>query len=159
MARTISQTALQAMLAQQTDQIFLVTLQIDHPNLSAPLRFVNDTQDLLKGGNTYTGWPFQIKFPEDTEDNTPRVTISIDNVDQTIIREIRAMEAAPDITIEVVLKSSPDTTELGPFTMELKTVDYDELTISGTISYEEDFLNEPFPADSFTPKTAPGIYA
>lgn len=159
MSRTISQSALQAMLAQQTDEVVLVALQIDHADMAAPLKFVNDTQDLTRADGEYIGFPFQIKFPEDTEDNTPQVSIVIDNVDQRVIKEIRALQGPPDITIEIILRSQPDTPEVGPLTMKLKKVDYNALAISGTISYSEDFLNEPYPKNKFTPKTAAGMFS
>lgn len=158
MSRTVSQTALQALLSQETDQIFLVTLKIDHSTLSEPLLFVNDQQDLTRSDGTYLAFPFQIRFPDDTEDNTPQVSIVIDNVDQRVIKTIRSLSTAPSITIEIVLRSQPNTPELGPFTMDLKGVDYDALQIRGEIGYEQDFLNEGFPADEFTPKTAVGMF-
>lgn len=159
MSRTISATALQAVLAQETDEIVLVTLKIDHSSLASPLLFVNDKQDLIRSDGTYVAFPFEVKFPEDTQDNTPKVNIVIDNVDQQVITALRQISSRPTITINIVLKSSPDTPEIGPLSMELKSVDYDALQISGNIGYEEDFLNEPFPSLEFTPKTAAGMFA
>lgn len=159
MSRQISQSALQAVLAQETDEIILVALKIDHANLDSPLLFVNDTQDLTRSDGTYLAFPFEIGFPDDTEDNNPKVSIVIDNVDQRVIEELRALETKPEITIEIILRSQPNTPEMGPFTMDLKKVDYDDMQIRGEIGYEEDFLNEPVPGKKFTPKTAPGMFS
>lgn len=159
MSRQISQSALQAVLAQETDEIILVALKIDHTTLDSPLLFVNDTQDLVRSDGTYLAFPFEIKFPDDSEDDVPTVNIVIDNVDQRVIEELRAIEGRPEITIEIILRSQPNTPEMGPFTMKLKGADYDTMQIRGEIGYEEDFLNQKFPAGSFNPRTAVGMFS
>lgn len=158
MARNISQTAMQAMLARETGEQFLFTLKIDHADLDSPLKFVNDTQDLQRADGTYLAFPFEVNLPTDRQDDIPKVQLAIDNVDQRIIKAIRPLQTKPQITINIVLRSSPDTIEAGPFTMELKKVDYDAHRIRGDIGYEEDFLNEQIPVSSFTPQSTPGLF-
>lgn len=156
--RNISINALQAMLASETDEIFLFTLKISHSSLEDDLLFVNDTQDLERSDGTYQAFPFQVVLPEDSDESNLNMSVVIDNVDQQVIQIIRNLSTSPTIEISVVLKSSPNTIEAGPFEMRLKDVDYDALTISGTVGYDEDFLNEPFPAHQFTPQTTPNLF-
>lgn len=61
------------------------------------------------------------------------------------------------VTLSLVMASTPDTIEAGPFTFNLREVEYDAEFVSGNLLFE-DILNEPFPADSFTPARFPGLF-
>lgn len=156
--RQVSQTALQALLAQQTGEIFLTIIKIDHPDLASPFRFVNDHAQLVRSDGTYLPAAFEFQLPNDSEDNVPTGELVMDNVDRQIIQAVRPLKVAPDIEINIVLHSSPNTVELGPIQFKLKEFSYDAQTIRGSVGYEEDFLNEGYPKDSFTPRTAQGIF-
>jgi hypothetical protein len=58
---------------------------------------------------------------------------------------------------EVVLASSPDTVEAGPFTMTLVAAEYDALVVTGELAFE-DVLNEPFPGHGYIPSEYPGLF-
>ena len=49
MPREVSLPALRGMLAQETGEVYLTRLTIDHASLSEPLRFVNDGQTMVVG--------------------------------------------------------------------------------------------------------------
>ena len=154
-----SLNALHAMLAEQTDEVFLACVTIDHPSMATPIRVVNDTQDLARSAGTFTAFPFEITLPPDTDDTAvPQVQLSIDNVDRQIVDAIRGLSSAPSVTLEVVMASSPDTVEAGPFAFELTNAQYDALVVTGTLGYEDDLLNQPFPADTFTPGNSAGVF-
>lgn len=159
MAREVSQTALQAVLAEETNKVFLACLKISHPDMATDIRVVHDKQDLTRSDGTYIAFPFKVNLPSDSEDNIPKVNITIGNVDQTIIKELRKLTDPPTIRLEVVLASSPNTVEVGPFDFELKNISYDAFQITGELGYAEDFLNEPFPKDTFNPNTARGMFS
>jgi len=156
--RQVSTTALQAMLAQQTDQIFLTCVKISHGSLSSDLRFVNDTQNLSRSDGTYMAAAFEFRLPTDQEDNVPRGQIVLDNTDRQIIQAVRPLNEAPDIEVSIVLRSSPNTIEVGPMSFKLKEFRYDESTISGSLGYEEEFLNASFPKSTFNPRSTPGVF-
>lgn len=156
--RQISATALEAVLAQETDEVFLTIVKISHPTLGSDLRFVNDHAQLVRSDGTYLPAAFEFRLPDDQEDNIPRGEIVLDNVDRQIIAAVRPLQSAPEIEVNVVLASSPNTVEIGPMQFKLKKFDYNELTIRGRLGYDEDFLNEGFPKESFNPRTTPGIF-
>jgi len=158
MPRDISLTALQSILAQETEEIWLVCLTITHADLSAPIRLVNDRQDLTRTAGTFSAFPFEVALPSDEERETPKASITIDNVDRTVIQALRDVTSAPEVTIEVVLLDSPNTVEAGPFVFQMHSVSYNAGTLQGELGYESDFLNEGFPAESFTPNTAQGLF-
>jgi len=155
--RQLSQTALEAVLAPQTEQVFLVLVEIDHETLAGPLRFVRNTEPITHNGNTYDPVAFDINLPASGEDGTPRASITIDNVDRRLTDTIRSVTSRPTITLKIVLASSPDTVELGPAEFKLERVSYDEMQIEGDLVYE-DFLTLEYPADQFDPFNFPGLF-
>lgn len=158
MPRQISQTALQSLLEEETDQIWLACLTIDHEDMAEAIRVVHDKQDLQRNDGLYIAFPFKVTLPSDTEDEIPRVRISIGNVDRRIIKEIRQLTSAPDVTLEIVLRENPDPAEVGPFDFKLRDITYDKDVISGELGYEQDFLDEPFPGDTLNPNNARGMF-
>lgn len=155
---TITSAFRAAAFAQQTDQVFLVLLTINHASLAEPIRVVNNYENVTHDSNTYIGFPFDIELPGDFEEALPSVRLTICNVDRQIVYAIRTLTGPPTIRIKVVLASAPEDVQAGPYVMTLREADYNSLTVSGTIM-PEDVLNEVFPGDSFTPAVAPGLFA
>jgi hypothetical protein len=157
MPRVLSAAALRASYSQETGEVFLVLLTISHASLATPLRFVNNMTNIVAGGQTYVAFPFDIALPDEREDQLPRVTLTIDNVDRQIVQALRGLKTPPTVTLNVVLASTPDTVEAGPFDFTLKSGEYDALVVTGTLAFE-DVLSEPYPADAFSPQWFPGIF-
>lgn len=160
MSRNVSATFVQSVNAQETNQVFLVLLLIDHSSLTEPIRIVNNFEDISSNGATYIGCPFAITFPSDLEDQLPAVTLSIDNVDRQIVAAVRNIDPTDGPAtseISVVLASSPDTIEVGPMSLTLREVSYDAALVTGTMQ-PEDILNEPYPGDIFSPGFYPGLF-
>ena len=157
--RALSPAAVRALTAQETGEIFLMCVTIDHDDLAAPLCFVNNTEPIVRHGTTFYGWPFEVALPDEREDALPMPQLRIDNVDRRILEGIRALTSAPTVTLEVVLASALDAPEpeAGPATVSLRGIDYDALTITGTLA-PEDVLNEPAMQYSFTPDRFPGLF-
>lgn len=155
--RSFSTAARQAVYAQETGLAALCLLTITGTGIPTPLRFVNNQLDVVSRGTTYLATAFSINLPDEKEDSPPRVALSFDNVDRQIVAAIRTLTAAPQIALEIVFSGSLDTVEAGPFNFTLRNADYTADVINGELWFE-DFLNEGFPADSFTPSTAPGLF-
>ncbi|MEW6263387.1 MAG: DUF1833 family protein [Thermodesulfobacteriota bacterium] len=156
--RTLSATALEAMLKQQTKEVFLLCLEITHPNLSPPIRVVRGIKNaLVHGGNTYTAYPFDINLPGESGDELAKVTLRIDNVSREIVEAVRNLSSPATVSLFVVLASSPDIIEAGPFEMTLRDTTYDALTVEGELRWE-DILNQSYPGHLFTPATCPGLF-
>jgi hypothetical protein len=157
-ARSLSSVARAAIFAQQTGEVFVLLLELDHANFTAIIRVCSDNLPVVAGGYTYSPFPFEITLPDESEETPPRVTLKIDNVDRRIVQEVRKVTGNPiTVRLRVVLASSPDTIEAGPFEFSLRDVEYDAKVITGTLMFE-DLLNESFPADSFTPARFKGLF-
>lgn len=157
MARSLSTAARAAAFAQQTSEAILCLLTISGTGIPSPIRVVNNQLDIVSRGSTYLACAFTITLPDERDDAPPRVTLLIDNVDRAIVLAVRSLVEPPQVTLEVILASTPDTLEAGSFNFTLRNVDYSAETVSGELFFE-DFLNEVFPADSFTPSTCPGLW-
>lgn len=156
--RALSPAAVRALTAQETGEIFLLCVTITHDHLPAPLCFVNNTEDIVRNGTTFYGWPFEVALPDEREDALPMVQLRIDNIDRRIMEGIRALTTAPSVMVEVVLASALDAPpEAGPADFSLRGIEYDALTITGTLA-PPDVLNEPAMMWSFTPANFPGLF-
>jgi hypothetical protein len=58
----------------------------------------------------------------------------------------------------VVLASSPNTIEAGPFAMSLQQAQADAQTITGTLGYESDIFSQQVPAQQYLPTSSPGLF-
>lgn len=143
--------------AQDTDEVWLVLVTIDHDDLIEPIRVVNNTEDVLSGGDTYIAFPFDVTLPDAREDAPPRARLIIDNVSREIGEAIRTITSAPGVTLEVVRAADPDTIEISwPF-FKLRNVKWDAGKVSGDLSLE-DFTSEPYPAGIFSPASFPSAF-
>ena len=150
MSRSVSATFLEKVFAQETSEVFLCILEIDHDDLDAPIRVVNNTENITSGGYEYIGFPFELSMPADVEDQIPSVSLSIDNVDRTIVQAIRTISSPPTVYLSVILASDPDTVERAPIELTLREAEYDQLVVTGSLE-PHDVLTEPFPQSCFTP--------
>lgn len=158
--RTLSLQAIQQMMAQEAADVFLVLAEITHPDLSQPIRIVNNTEDIDYNGYTWIALPFRPELPSDREDEIPAVTITIDNVDQRVVQAVRQIQSPAQFNLEVVRVDDQGTVhgEIGPMNFLLQQVTYDALTVRGTLGYESNVLDEPAMAIAFGPSVAPGLF-
>jgi hypothetical protein len=156
-SRSVSNTFKTAIYTQDTSELFLFLLEIDHADLDTPLRFVNNTEDVTSDSNVYTAFPFMINLPADKEDQLPRVTLAIDNIDQTIVQTLRELSSPATVSVSLILHRDPDTIEAGPFEFTMKNATYTAEVVTCELAYE-DILNEAFPGDSFTPNHFTGLF-
>ena len=155
--RTLSSAAQAAVFAAQTGEAFLVLLELDHADLATPIRVTSDAVATVSNGDTYTPFPFFISLPGERDDQLSGTQLTIDAVDRSVIIALRSISSAPTVTMQIVLASSPDTIEAGPFVYTLKAATYNASTVEGELAFE-DILNEGFPGASFVPTTQPGLF-
>jgi len=157
MPKVLSSAAVAALYAQQTGQAFLTLLEVNHDDLAAPIRVVNNIQDVTSGGHLFLASAFDINLPDDTTDSPPTITLTICNVDRSITLALESIASPPTVTLWVVASSTPNTYEIGPIEFTLLATSYDVLTIECTLGYEP-VLNEPFPGFTFSPEDFPGLF-
>lgn len=154
---TISDAMKAAVFSQETEEVFLVLLTLNHIELDEPIRLVNNTEQIVSNGNTFIPFPFRLTLPIDDSTSLPRASLEVDNVDRQIVEAIRTITSAPTVTLEIVRAAAPDVIEISWDDFRLQDVSYNSLTITGTLSMEN-FIGEPYPSDQFVPSTFPGIF-
>lgn len=154
--RTLTSTAVSSIHAQETGEVWLVLLTISHSTLATPIRVVNNNEDITSRGNLYQAFPFEIVLPGQDPDSLPKAMLRFDNVDRTAITTIRSVEGPPNVTIEVILASQPDTVEISFPNLTLRNVKYDASIIEGELLFENLF-SEPI-TYSMTPSRFPGLF-
>ena len=157
MSRALTLSALQAVNAQETDEVFLVLLTLAHDSLIQPVRVTSDAVDTLSRGESFIAYPFDLSLPEDSEALTATAHLSIDNVDRVIIAALRGLQDSPAVTVEIVRAAAPDTVEAVFPDFRLSEIQYDAATVTGTLTIE-DFTAEPYPAVVFAPAGFPGLF-
>ncbi len=157
MVRSLSTTAKQAIFAQETDEVFLMLLTINHSDLAAPVYVANNTENIVSNGNTFLGYPFRFELPGEDSESLSTVNLVITNVDKLLVEGVRAIGTPLDVKLQVVLASDPDTVEAGDFDMKMRGVNYDALLLTGRCNFN-DLLNEPYPSGTYTPADYPGLF-
>jgi hypothetical protein len=153
----ISPPATAAVLAPETDKVFLHLLTVEVEG-GAVLRFVDNNQNITSKGYEYTACGFTIILPEQT-DNAPRpCRLAIDNTDLSIFYEIKkAVGRDINITVCVIMAHTPDVYERGPLRYRLRNVRATKETIEGEV-YDFYLADRKFPKDTYTPEDFEGMF-
>lgn len=157
MPRALTPAAARSILARETPEVWLAYLTISGPGLDT-IRIVHNTESITRNGQVFQPYPFEVLLPDDTDNASPQVQLRVDNVDRQVTRVLREYTGIPKVTLEIGIASAPDHTEVGPFDFSLLDVSWDAMTIGGTLGYEEDFLNQGVPAQTYTPISSPGLF-
>ena len=140
----------------QESNLPLVLLTIDHDDISAPIRVVNNSENITSNGEEYIAFPFKLTLPDSKDEAPPTANLVISNVSREIGQAIRLISSPPSVTITVVRQETPDVVEAEFVGMKLTNVEYDSLTVSAGISFE-DLTREKFPYLTFSPSIFAGI--
>lgn len=154
--RDLSQTALHSASAEETEEVWLCLLTIEHDDLAAPIRVVNNIEDIVSRTNTYLGCPFEIDEPGDDPNGPTDARLKVDNVSKEIVTAVRLISSPPTVTIEVILASDPDNLEYSIPYLTLRDASWDASFVQGTLRFE-DLSVEPV-AETITPGRMPGLF-
>lgn len=146
------------MLAQETDEVFIPCLTISHPDLDEDILLAYNTEKVTRTAGDFLPYPFQINLPVQSDEEVPTVTLTVDNTDLSVNDKIRSLVGMPTVTLEIVLASSPNTVEAGPFVMKLQNATATAESITGTLGQESDVFAQMVPAQQFLPTNSPGLF-
>jgi hypothetical protein len=155
--RTLSTEFLQAVLANSTDEAFLLLITITHEALAQPVRVAANVENVVSRSWTFIGLPVEAELPGDEDDSPPVATIRIDNINQDIVRMARSIRTRANVTLEIVLGSDPDVVEVEVPTFPLASVSYDAFWVSGQLQVD-DLASEPYPFQTFSPARFKAMY-
>lgn len=150
-----SETAVRALLGLEPDEVVIILLTIEHPEIET-IRVNNDNVNVISGGYTFISYPFNITLPEDTED-PGAAQLQIANVDRSIIEAVEAMDTPATCTVQVVLASTPNVIEYEWSNLVLRKVSADDVAVTATIGHPV-IDAESYPPMRITQRDFPGLY-
>ncbi|WP_263418666.1 DUF1833 domain-containing protein [Terriglobus albidus] len=161
MSRNLSPRALQSMLAEETEEVYLMCETLSHSSFEDDYRLVMNNECIQRAAGEFQPFAFQLNLPAEQDDSAPQVQQTIDAVDTEILNAIRTLPAGERVNakVEIVLASQPDTVEVGPIDFKILQADADASQVTATLGFDDDFLNASFPAVQYTPSNSPGIFA
>jgi hypothetical protein len=161
-SRAISATTRAALYAQQTSAALPILIEITHGvvGYDNPLRLVNNSVDLVYGGNTYLAFPFKFDPPDQKDDGTiANAKLSICAVDQQIAAILRSTAIAPTVRAVATFWSDESGSvvfeEIASWDFTLRNVSGSVDVISAELIYE-DRLDNAVPSGEFN-SHFPGI--
>lgn len=158
MPRSISTTFRQAVEAAYSSEAVIVLARIEHERLNEPLLLASNTEDVVSNGETFTGFPFELSWPDEGGDGQALGSVSIQNVDREIGSAVLKLDGPVTISLYVVLASDPDTIEIEALDLSLRTVNGDALTITGDIGIRYDLATIDYPGLRATQARCPGLW-
>lgn len=135
-----------------------ILLEIDHPELTDPIRIINDTQDLTSNGDLYIGCPFRCVLPDDFENQLPKARLSVDNIGRELMFWIETTAGGNGSSVRFmqIMRSRPDQIEW-EITMSLYNVQVTMQEISAELGFENLF-SKPAINVQYRPTTTPGLF-
>lgn len=151
------------------DEAILVLLTITHPSIE-PIRVVNNApaedgaNDIVSRGETFIAFPFTLELPGDTEEE-PTARIRIANVpyeddagnDRRVSDSLRALTSPPEMAMEIIRSSDPDTVLRRFARFELRTATADAIEVSGELG-QAAYGSEPYPNIRVVPSLIPSLF-
>jgi hypothetical protein len=143
------------MLAEQVQEVYLRILKIEHPDLASPLLLVANMEEVVRSDGTYVPFGFDIKLPDDDEENINGVDLIVPSVDLTFVSQLRNIQDEFTVTFSVIRASDPDTVEIGPFSFVSQSMTFDLTKITVSLVFDRNISQDAYPKDSFTPSNEP----
>lgn len=158
MARAYSPEYKSTLAAVSAPEAPLVLLEINHVDLVAPIRVVNDTQNITSNGNTFTAYPFKFILPSDYENQLPKAKIAIDNIGRDLMEWIESSGGAAGATIRFmqIMRSRPNQIEW-EITMSLYNLQVNPMEVTAELGFENLFA-KPAISIQYRPETCAAIF-
>lgn len=155
MARNFSSNAMRALMAEVTDEAFLLLITFSHA--TDVYRVVLNTESVFSQGYEFVPCWFEITLPE-SDDRAPQgCQISIDNVDRRMVELLRSVTDPVRVRVQLVLASQPNIIEMQIDDLVLREASWDASRITGRLT-SEDPLNQKWPGHLYEPRTFQGIF-
>ena len=158
MARAYSAAYKSTLASTAAPEAPIILLEINHADLTQPVRVVNDTQNITSNGVEYIACGFRCELPDDFENQLPTATLAVDNVGKELMYWIETSGGGQGATARFiqVMRSRPDQIEW-EITMSLTNVKATTEEVTADLGYENTFTR-PAISMRFDPFTAPGIF-
>ena len=146
-----------AATAPETAEVLvtLLKIKVDGTNV---LNLTNNTENVVSHGITFSPCAFKALLPDQSSEGSTTCRLQIDNADLSIYKAIKGANQK-QITCEVaiVLASTPDIYEQGPFTFILRNITADVSNITGEL-YDSYMRDRKLTNRTYNPADFPGLF-
>ena len=158
MTRAYSSEFKSTLAAVSATEAPLVLLEISHPDLSTPIRVINDMQDLTSNGHLFVACPFRCVLPDDYEGQLPKARLAVDNVGRDLMYWIETSSGGQGSSVRFmqIMRSRPDLIEW-EITMNLYNVNVTMQEISADLGFENLFA-KPAISMQYRPDNSIGLF-
>jgi len=155
---TYTNKAKRALNATSAEEPVLELIEITHPDLAVPARFVNDTQNITCQGNLFYATQFRLTRPDDVDQQTPQATLAVDNIGRELTQwlEVSNGGKGAKCRIMAVLRSEPDIRQFDMI-LDLTGISINNLEVSGILGFQNTLM-QPAVTVRYDPLTSPGLY-
>lgn len=169
---TLSLAIREAYASAPANVVIYHTLELRHVAFTQPLRVVRDYKDLSayleltapdNPGElvTFTRFAFDFMKPEVSTGGVPQITITMDNVDRSIVASIEAALATTDL-VQVTYREYISTDLNGPqnnppVSMTILSVKADLFKITAVAGFPN-LANMRFPRTEYSPEVFTGLF-
>lgn len=156
MPRTWTSRKLRSLQAQQTGEVHLVILEVEHETLPEPLRFVRNTVAIIHDGITYLPANFDAPMASEVPGEVPEIGIMVDAVDRIVLDQALQLTTPAQITYGLIMVGEPGWTH-GPYRFTWRDTRYNARALEIVVG-ASDLLNAPDAEHEFTPILYPGNF-
>lgn len=158
MPRDYSPSARRNLLATSADEPFLVAIEISHPDLTVPARFVNDSQNVTIAGAEFFATAFNLVLPDDQQDQVPQARLEVDNIGRELTQWLEVSQGGKGAKCRMmqVLRSQPDVIEFD-MTLDLSELAITNEVVSGALGFKNTLMQSAVTV-RYDPSTAPGLW-
>jgi len=160
MPRSLSPSGIASIQSQETGDVWVAIIELDHPTFAQTIRLVNNDESVMYGGHPYSPFPFELSLPNDVDGELPVLDWAASNVSRELVPEFRAAAASAgyiQARVAWLRANDPTTLEVGWLDLEIRNIPYDTTTLRGTMSVEP-LLDQQFGHKKFDPILAPGLF-
>lgn len=165
--RTLTPALIQALTGQETTEVIIVLVTIDHDFLADPLRFSSDPTTLVSStpllyktvsrGDDYFFVPMEVTLPDEADGTALQSKLRVSNVGREQITLLRSVSTPASVTLEVVLASDPDTVAVTLPVLDLAGANWDADAVELSLTIEA-MDKEPYPSGNYDPSHFPALH-
>ena len=145
----------QASRAGTPEALVVTAVEITHPDVTAPIRAVNDTKDHTIGAHLFVAARFNARLANDADGQAPRAELVIDNVGDVLTRWVELSDGGNGAVVKL-MQVVDDVVE---WSVELDVVGMRVTTQSVTARLGFDpMLHRPAVQIRHDPARSPGLF-
>jgi hypothetical protein len=164
-SRTLQLDTIQQLYGSESSMVLPVLIEITYydvnGNAIGPIYLANNNVDLAYGGHTYLASSFLFTPPEETGEGVTEASITVCNVDRSLMVALRDSTIPPLLTARAMFYYNPSGVlsfeQIAAWPMTLRSAQATSEVITATLKYDDNSDDEMGPIE-FTPYTTPGLF-